>query len=288
MLQRAIAESAAEARGAICEAEKVDTAPETQLLQADGSLLIEQIDSKLWAGAAEQGWVVRPLSVRRYLRGNYHSYLYVAPTGERYTNRRNAARSSSATACGVTQAAASDGVEFVTAMSDSDDDDAVEAPLAVVECGVASLHQGSGTASDNPSAADSTLHAARARHEAAAAAALAACERSDDGFVDSDDEDSGERCMIWGCKRRLLRCFGVKADVGDALGCAESAHVLCATCLTRWWEAEKALRAQSGLSAPVRKVCPCCKIEIRNTGETRRAGHLYHLGLLKVTSTWEG
>jgi len=322
MLQRAISESAAEARGMICAAEQMGTARQTKrrVLQADGSLVVEQIDRKLWRGAAAQGWLVRPRSVRNYLQGSlFHgSYFYIAPTGERYTSRRNAVssyeslRDAEATTCDASTAAAAgssgppggDEPEFVTAVSDDDeeigvnvsadevsDEDGVEdevdedEPLAVIQLSEGCVVEANAAAGTS-SAPSNTWDAARARHEAAAAAALAGGEYSDDD-AGSDEGEDRERCMIWGCRRQLLRCFGVKADVGDAVGCAERAHVLCATCLVRWWEAEKALRMQNGLDAPLRKVCPCCKIEIRNTGDTRRESHLYHMGLLKVTGTWE-
>ena len=113
------------------------------------------------------------------------------------------------------------------------------------------------------------------------------------------------------CKTRLLHCFGVK-DVGAALGararnppttlggrgdrsvlvtrvlagCAESAHVLCATCLSRWWDAQNQLREDRGQGPVARKVCPCCKVELRSTGEMRNDTKRYYMGLLKVEGTW--
>ena len=69
-------------------------------------------------------------------------------------------------------------------------------------------------------------------------------------------------------------------------GCAESAHVVCATCLSRWWDAQNQLRAAKGQGAVARKVCPCCKVELRSTTEMRNDTERYHMGLLKVEGTW--
>ena len=69
-------------------------------------------------------------------------------------------------------------------------------------------------------------------------------------------------------------------------GCAESAHVLCATCLSRWWDAQNQLREARGQGPVARKVCPCCKVELRSTGEMRNDTQRYYMGLLKVEGTW--
>jgi len=140
---------------------------------------------------------------------------------------------------------------------------------------------------DSAVVVETRFEAVRARHATAIAAALTECagesESSDDGDA---AHETKERCMIWGCKRQLLRCFGVKSDVGVAVGCAESAHVLCAACLSRWWAAHNQLRAAKGLDALHRKVCPCCKAELRQTGEMRGDSN-FHMGLLKVHGTWD-
>ena len=116
---------------------------------------------------------------------------------------------------------------------------------------------------------------------------MIAAAREGDGSG-AEDEDDGEVCMIWGCKKRLLRCFGLKTDVGSAVGCAESAHVICAGCLVRWWEAQNKIHAAAGNSSVnVRKSCPCCRCELRQTGETRADSEHYHMGLLKVEGTWD-
>ena len=70
------------------------------------------------------------------------------------------------------------------------------------------------------------------------------------------------------------------------VGCAERAHVLCATCLSRWWDAQNQLRQARGERASARKVCPCCKVELRLTSEMRNDTARYHMGLLKVEGTW--
>ena len=93
--------------------------------------------------------------------------------------------------------------------------------------------------------------------------------------------------MIWGCKQQLLQCFGAKRELGSAIGMAEEAHVVCAPCLARWWAAQSQLYAAKGMRAMVRKVCPCCKCELRSTTETRAEPDRFHsTGLLKVASTW--
>ena len=88
---------------------------------------------------------------------------------------------------------------------------------------------------------------------------------------------------------RRLRCHGVKKDATSAVGCAESGHVVCAPCLERWWTAHAQLRQRAGAGAAelVRRICPVCKTELRRTGgEMRQETERYHLGLLKIESSW--
>ena len=120
-----------------------------------------------------------------------------------------------------------------------------------------------------------------------AAAAWARRQHGESSGSDSEgDEDGIERCIIWGCKHKLLQCFGVKTNVADVVGCAQEAHVLCATCLERWWNAQNELRSAKGLGPVVRKVCPCCKTELRVTSEMRGDPDRYHMGLLKIINSW--
>lgn len=106
-------------------------------------------------------------------------------------------------------------------------------------------------------------------------------------FDDSDDDDGCERCLIWGCKTQLLRCFGVKSDVGAPIGSAENAHVVCAGCLERWWDAQNKQRMENSLEPLHRRCCPVCKTELRRAGgEMRCDADKYHIGLLKIPGTW--
>jgi hypothetical protein len=178
------------------------------------------------------------------------------------------------------------------------------------------------------------LLAAAAAVVHARAAALAARDASD-----SEGEGPVERCMILGCRRQLLACYGVKEDCSSVRGRAELPHLICAPCLSRWFRALNQLRAAKGLEALVRRSCPVrqrlscrqpslrpahpsrtlyalalnsslgesaltrrrgvawlsscehaqvCKCELRHTvGQVRADADKYHLGLLKIESSWD-
>jgi len=161
------------------------------------------------------------------------------------------------------------GVAEVAAESDDSDDEEEEEVPAV-------MRLGSGVSAEE---------AMRQDH----AAVLAALERGGESSSGDEEDEEGttrERCMIWGCKQQLLRCYGVKSDAGAAVGCAEASHVVCASCLDRWAVAQNELRSKQGLSKLIRKCCPACKTELRITGEHRGDASLYHMGLLKVAGTW--
>ena len=256
-----------------------------QLLQADGSLPAKRADHKLWAGASEQGWTVRPKSIRRYLASATASphLLFTSSSGARFTSRQEALMSreaqsdrTRATACAYGEGAGDELSAMAAEVESEEEEEEEEEEEGVAEAGVVS-----------GSLLDGAFEATRASHAASVAAVLA----GRGGDSDSSDEDEGldpkERCMIWGCKLQLLRCFGVKMDVGSSVGCAESAHVLCAACLVRWWAAQNQLRAAKGLDPLHRKVCPCCKSELRQTVEMRGDSR-FHMGLLKVPGTWDG
>ena len=288
-----------------------------RLLAPDGSLLPVEIDHKLWGGAYEQGWRVRPKAVAHYLANKgwaTGNYVYISPAGTRFTNR-NAARESAegmeskaaadanadsaAAVAAVAVAAESDddddeddegeddeddeegGEEHDDVRNDVEDDEVMEAmdvddAPAVLQLGRASLVEHASRSAEQIAAAAFAKHAESAQ----AALALAA----QDG---SEDEDEGERCMIWGCKRELLQCFGAKQEVGSAVGMADEAHVVCAPCLTRWWEAQNKLLASKGKSISARKKCPCCRCDIRSTVETRAEPDRFHsTGLMKIRNTW--
>ena len=99
-------------------------------------------------------------------------------------------------------------------------------------------------------------------------------------------ECSSERCSIYGCTSQLVRCNGRK-DVGEAVGCAESSHVICAPCLYRWFASQIELREANGLLPHRRKQCPICRSELRASGGAVRAdSDRYVMGLLKVEGTW--
>jgi len=252
-----------------------------QLLQADGSLPAERADHKLWAGASEQGWKVRPKSIRRYLeRATSRPHLlFTSPSGTRFTSRHDALMSAEAQSermCATASAYEEGGGEERAAMaveaeSDDEEEEGTESEVVAGSLLYDTLQ----------------FEATKASHATFVAATLA----GHGGESDSSDDDEGvepkERCMIWGCKRQLLRCFGVKTEIGSSVGCAESAHVLCAACLVRWWAAQNQLRVAKGLEPLHRKVCPCCKSELRLTGEMR-GDVRFHMGLLKVPGTWSG
>jgi len=112
-----------------------------------------------------------------------------------------------------------------------------------------------------------------------------------DGADDDDDDDDGDydgpRCLIYGCRKQLLVCHGLK-DHGAAIGCAEEGHVLCKPCLTRWFCANQELRAESGLNWSTRRCCPVCRCELRGSGvEVRDQCEHFWMGLSKVESTWD-
>jgi len=125
---------------------------------------------------------------------------------------------------------------------------------------------------------------AQAQRQAAAHFAAASTWQSSDD--DAVAEGEAARCMIWGCKRQLLRCHGVKTDSSDLHGCAEVGHVLCAPCLERWWGVQNQLRAEKQLEPLVRRSCPVCRCELRRTGGAMRADPRYFMGLLKLTWSW--
>lgn len=105
-----------------------------------------------------------------------------------------------------------------------------------------------------------------------------AAESSDDG----NNETGRERCVVLGCKRRLLRCHGARV-AGHPVGCGEESHVLCVPCLERWFVAQNALRAQEKLPALTRRSCPVCRTELRAV----RGEEGFHLGLQKLEWSWE-
>ena len=102
------------------------------------------------------------------------------------------------------------------------------------------------------------------------------------------DGQRRERCLLFGCKTKLLRCSGVKV-VGSPVGCAKNGHVLCAPCLDRWFSAQNSLREDSGLLPLTRRSCPVCKTELRGAGgEVRCDARQYFMGLQKVEWSWQG
>ena len=98
---------------------------------------------------------------------------------------------------------------------------------------------------------------------------------------DSDD-DGGERCVVLGCKRQLMRCYGTK-EAGSSVGVAEESHVLCVPCLERWFASQNELRREQRLSELVRRTCPVCQAELRAV----RGEADFHLGLQKIDWSWE-
>ena len=142
-------------------------------------------------------------------------------------------------------------------------------------------------------AAVSRFAAAISGHRRSSAAAASAQWMSSSDDEGGEGEEGGsaprrtERCMIWGCKRQLLLCHGVKTDALDLTGCAEHAHVLCAPCLGRWWDAQNRLRAEKDLELRLRRTCPVCRCELRRTGgEMRADSQSFYLGLQKLQWSW--
>jgi len=132
---------------------------------------------------------------------------------------------------------------------------------------------GDGSHAEMAAAMEEANRAAAAHAVAVAAAAT------------SEGADS-ECCAIYGCASQLLRCNGHKA-IGEAVGCAESGHLICAPCLYRWFTSEVSLREEAGLAAQRRKKCPICQSELRATaGDIRTSSDQYVMGLLKVAGTW--
>jgi len=104
----------------------------------------------------------------------------------------------------------------------------------------------------------------------------------------SDDGESAlqtDRCLIYGCKRQLLRCFGRK-DIGSSTGCAEEGHIVCADCMERWFRSQNELREERGLRPVCRPHCPVCRCELRATSMAVRNDDEYFMGLHKVDGTW--
>lgn len=308
MLALAIAESAAEARSEIeavmgfrsgsagssregglavsVDAERLTLQAN---VQADGFFASDVVDCKLWKGAADSGWRMQPKSIRGYLCGLSSNYRYISPSGVCFSSRKAAHQS--------TERLGHDGnedemvVEVVDADSDDDGDVEPGEGQAVLQVELLDEARPGDSAHHPPgsgvSSAFSRAAQARATHEAAAAAVLAAREGESSDYSEDDDSNGPrERCIIWGCRRQLLRCYGYKPEAGQVIGCAESAHVVCASCLTRWWDAQNQLYHQRQMGPVLRKVCPCCRSELRQTNETRADSEHYHLGLLKVPGTW--
>ena len=110
---------------------------------------------------------------------------------------------------------------------------------------------------------------------------------------DSDASDAGgserreqrERCVVLGCRRKLLRCHGAK-DVGSTVGRATEAHVLCVPCLDRWFISRNELRQQRGLAALTRRSCPVCMSELRTANGDVRGDGAMILGMQKLEWSW--
>ena len=99
------------------------------------------------------------------------------------------------------------------------------------------------------------------------------------------DDCAVGRCCILSCTTQLLMCNGMK-HAGCAVGLAESCHLVCAPCLSRWFSSQASLREECGLPKQTRRVCPICKCELRAAGSEVRGDAQYAMGLLKIASTW--
>jgi len=105
----------------------------------------------------------------------------------------------------------------------------------------------------------------------------------DHEWIDAaEDED---RCLIFGCTTKLVRCHGEKDSVDSLTGCAESSHVLCVPCLDRWFRSQGMLREERGLPPLARRSCPVCKCELRAAGSSMRSNGMW-MGLHKIAHTW--
>jgi len=130
----------------------------------------------------------------------------------------------------------------------------------------------------------SHLEAATAMMEANRAAAAKAAAQAESWPASEGVE--AECCCILGCTAQLLKCNGAK-DAGGAVGHAESAHFICAPCLSRWFATQALLRKERGLPEQVRRFCPVCQSEVRKTSsEMRCCADMYTMGLPKVLGTW--
>ena len=136
---------------------------------------------------------------------------------------------------------------------------------------------------DSPATASvSHVEAAQAMMEANRAAAAKAAAQNASQLEGTE----AERCCILGCTTQLLKCSGAK-DVGGAVGHAESSHLMCASCLSRWFASQALLREERGLPKQTRRFCPVCQSEVRAMcSEMRSDANKYAMGLLKVAGTW--
>lgn len=103
---------------------------------------------------------------------------------------------------------------------------------------------------------------------------------------EADEANEGEQCVIFGCRRQLVRCYGEK-KAGSAVGCGEAGHVLCMPCLERWFKKKNELRHKHALGALRRRCCPVCQVELRTTSSAmRKDAERYVLGLEKLDWSW--
>ena len=170
----------------------------------------------------------------------------------------------------------SDEEAFVTAAQSGSADGGLVDGSALVAGSATS--RGSEPLRDGPGGISSHAAAAERARAAAVAAATAAAANA--------EAPSGDTCCIHGCKMQLLRCHGRK-DSGEAVGRAESGHVLCMPCLDRWFSSQVSLREERGLAPLSRRTCPVCMCPLRTT-EThmRMNADQYALGLFKLPATW--
>ena len=98
-----------------------------------------------------------------------------------------------------------------------------------------------------------------------------ALESAADGVSDSGD---GQRCLLRGCSHKLLKCRGH--------GATGNGHILCASCLTAWFQSQAELRDDAGERHTHRHQCPVCQVELRVV----RGDERFHQGLLKIPESW--
>ena len=94
-------------------------------LLPDGSLPPDEIDQKLWAGAAGQGWKIKTRAPNLYFIGNinFGGYRYISPEGREMSSRQSVFKSPEGVQDFAEASRRSGEVEVVAVAAESDDYD---------------------------------------------------------------------------------------------------------------------------------------------------------------------